>query len=64
MFEKGEFVWFIDVVFGEICVKKVVSLIIDLWGNLGGDNFFSDLMIVYIVDWLFCFCFCFMVKIS
>jgi C-terminal processing protease CtpA/Prc len=63
-FEKGEFVRFIDAAFGEIRAKKAASLIIDLRGNPGGDNSFSDPMIAYIADRPFRFCSRFTVKTS
>lgn len=46
-FDKGEFVSFIDSAFVEIKEAKSKSLIIDLRGNPGGDNSFSDHLVAY-----------------
>jgi hypothetical protein len=49
-FENGEFLHFLDSAFGEIAAKRPASLIIDIRGNNGGDNSFSDPMIAYFAD--------------
>jgi hypothetical protein len=49
-FESGEFLHFLDSAFAAIAAGKPSSLIIDMRGNNGGDNSFSDLMIAYFAD--------------
>jgi len=49
-FESGEFLHFLDSAFREIAARRPASLIIDIRGNNGGDNSFSDPMIAYIAD--------------
>jgi C-terminal processing protease CtpA/Prc len=63
-FETNEFVSFIDSSFLEIHKAKAKSLIIDLRGNPGGDNAFSDPMIAYFATKPFRFCSEFSVKTS
>ncbi|MEM7367157.1 MAG: S41 family peptidase [Bacteroidota bacterium] len=55
-FDNGEFLQFIDSAFSEIHNQKSSSLILDLRGNPGGDNSFSDPMLAYFVDQPFWFC--------
>jgi len=63
-FETNEFISFIDSSFREIHKTKSQSLIIDLRGNPGGDNAFSDPMIAYFATKPFSFCSEFNVKTS
>ena len=49
-FNNDEFLDFIDSAFIEIARKKPQHLILDLRGNYGGDNSFSDPMIAYFAD--------------
>jgi len=63
-FEKGEFIQFLDAAFRDIREKKPRSLIIDLRGNPGGDNSFSDPMVAYVADRAFRFCSSFEVRTS
>ena len=49
-FNNEEFLKFIDSAFIEIASKKPQYLILDLRGNYGGDNSFSDPMIAYFAD--------------
>jgi len=49
-FDNGEFLHFLDSAFAEIEEKRPSSLIIDIRGNNGGDNSFSDPMIAYFAD--------------
>jgi hypothetical protein len=63
-FERGEFIQFIDSAFREVREKKASALILDLRGNPGGDNSFSDPMIAYFADRPFRFCSRFDVRTS
>ena len=63
-FETNEFISFIDSSFREIHKAKPRSLIIDLRGNPGGDNAFSDPLIAYFATKPFWFCSEFNVKTS
>jgi C-terminal processing protease CtpA/Prc len=63
-FETNEFISFIDSSFREIHKTKPQNLIIDLRGNPGGDNAFSDPMIAYFATKPFLFCSEFNVKTS
>lgn len=63
-FETNEFLSFIDSSFREIHKAKPRCLIIDLRGNPGGDNAFSDPMIAYFATKSFWFCSEFKVKTS
>ena len=63
-FETNEFISFIDSAFQEIHRHKSKNLIIDLRGNPGGDNTFSDPMIAYFATKPFKFCSEFNVKTS
>ena len=63
-FEKNEFISFIDSAFTEIHTKRSKSLVIDLRGNPGGDNAFSDPMIAYFATRPFRFTSAFNVKTS
>jgi C-terminal processing protease CtpA/Prc len=49
-FNNDEFLDFINSAFMEIARKKPQHLILDLRGNYGGDNSFSDPMIAYFAD--------------
>jgi C-terminal processing protease CtpA/Prc len=49
-FNNEEFLAFIESAFTEIARRKPQHLILDLRGNYGGDNSFSDPMIAYIAD--------------
>lgn len=49
-FNNDEFLDFINSAFVEIASKKPQHLILDLRGNYGGDNSFSDPMIAYFAD--------------
>ena len=63
-FETNEFLTIIDSSFIEIYKAKSQNLIIDLRGNPGGDNAFSDPMIAYFASKPFSFCPEFNVKTS
>ena len=63
-FETGEFISFVDSSFIELRKSRVQDLIIDLRGNPGGDNSFSDPMIAYFATKPFWFCSAFNVKTS
>lgn len=63
-FEKTEFISFIDSAFSEIHNKRSKNLVIDLRGNPGGDNAFSDPMIAYFATRPFRFTSGFNVKTS
>lgn len=63
-FDKGQFIRFIDAAFHDIHEKKPRSLIIDLRGNPGGDNSFSDPMVAYVANRPFRFCSRFDVRTS
>jgi hypothetical protein len=63
-FEKGEFITFIDSAFVKIHEAKSKSLILDLRGNPGGDNSFSDPMVAYFATKPFWFCSEFSIKTS
>jgi Peptidase family S41 len=63
-FRNKEFISFIDSAFLKIHNAKSKSLIIDLRGNPGGDNSFSDPMIAYFATQPFWFCSEFNVKTS
>ncbi|MEM6804954.1 MAG: S41 family peptidase, partial [Bacteroidota bacterium] len=63
-FDRRGFIDFIDSSFAQIKSRKLESLIIDLRGNPGGDNSFSDYMLAYFADTAFRFCSDFYVKTS
>lgn len=63
-FDKTEFTAFIDSSFKEIKQNNAQHLIIDLRGNSGGDNSFSDIMLAYFADKPFWFCSQFHVRTS
>ncbi len=63
-FEKGEFLDFIDSSFKKIRQSGTKSLILDLRGNPGGDNSFSDPLLAYFATKPFSFCSSFSVKTS
>lgn len=63
-FEKGQFAFFIDSCFNVIRQSNTKNLVIDLRGNPGGDNSFSDEMISYFAREPFWFCSKFYVKTS
>jgi hypothetical protein len=63
-FENSAFVRFIDSAFKQVRKAKATQLIIDLRGNPGGDNSFSDHMLAYFAREPFSFCSSFSVKTS
>ncbi|MEC5145763.1 S41 family peptidase [Chitinophaga sp. 212800010-3] len=63
-FEKGEFIHFLDSVFADIRHRKLKNVVIDLRGNPGGDDSFSDPMIAYFANKPFWFCSRFSVRTS
>lgn len=63
-FDKSEFVNFIDSSFAQILSANSEHLIIDLRGNPGGDNSFSDHMLAYFAHEPFWFCSEFHVRTS
>lgn len=63
-FENSAFVRFIDSAFQQVRQSKTTQLIIDLRGNPGGDNSFSDHMLAYFAKEPFSFCSSFSVKTS
>lgn len=63
-FNNGEFLQFIDSAFLEIYHRQSSSLVLDLRGNPGGDNSFSDPMLAYFADQPFWFCSEFHVRTS
>lgn len=63
-FENNEFIHFIDSAFRKIHEAHARKLLIDLRGNPGGDNSFSDPMIAYFADKPFWFCHDFSVRTS
>ena len=63
-FEKGEFIQFLETAFRRIRENQSRCLIIDLRGNPGGDNAFSDPLVAYIADRSFRFCSRFSVRTS
>jgi len=63
-FETNEFISFIDSSYREMHKVKPKNLIIDLRGNPGGDNSFSDPMIAYFATSPFWYCSEFSVKTS
>jgi hypothetical protein len=63
-FETGEFIRFLDSAFLQIHLQHIQNLIIDLRGNPGGDNSFSDPMVAYFATRSFWFCSRFSVKTS
>lgn len=63
-FETGEFLAFIDSSFVQIHGRKTKNIIIDLRGNPGGDNSFSDPLIAYFANRPFSFSSSFRVKTS
>ncbi len=63
-FERGEFTHFIDGAFAEISKRRSRRLIVDLRGNPGGDNSFSDPLVAYFADRPFRFCASFGVRTS
>lgn len=63
-FDQGEFIQFLEAAFRAIREKNPRSLIIDLRGNPGGDNSFSDPMVAYVADRAFRFCSRFDVRAS
>lgn len=48
--DRGEFETFISSAFSQIAENGATKIILDLRGNNGGDNSFSDLMIAYFAD--------------
>nr|WP_199076928.1 S41 family peptidase [Pedobacter sp. ASV19] len=63
-FDNSVFVKFIDSAFYQIRQSKTRQLIIDLRGNPGGDNSFSDHMLAYFAKEPFSFCSSFSVRTS
>lgn len=63
-FDRGEFITFIDSSFQEIIQNDLPHLVIDLRGNPGGDNSFSDYMLSYFAHQPFWFCSQFLVRTS
>lgn len=63
-FENSIFVRFIDSAFHQVRLSGTSKLIIDLRGNPGGDNSFSDHMLAYFAREPFSFCSSFSVKTS
>lgn len=63
-FENSAFVRFIDSTFQQVRKAGATQLIIDLRGNPGGDNSFSDYMLAYFAKEPFSFCSSFSVKTS
>ncbi|WDF57177.1 S41 family peptidase [Mucilaginibacter sp. KACC 22063] len=63
-FENSSFVRFIDSAFRQVRRAGTTQLIIDLRGNPGGDNSFSDHMLAYFARQPFSFCSSFSVKTS
>jgi len=63
-FENFSFVRFIDSAFQQVRLSGNSKLIIDLRGNPGGDNSFSDHMLAYFAKEPFSFCSSFSVKTS
>lgn len=63
-FENNEFIHFIDSAFQQIHAAGARQLVIDLRGNPGGDNSFSDPMIAYFANQPFWFCRHFSVRTS
>jgi hypothetical protein len=63
-FDNNEFIHFIDSAFLQIHAAHAQKLLIDLRGNPGGDNSFSDPMIAYFADRPFWFCHDFFVRTS
>ena len=63
-YENGEFRRFLDSCFIEIHKKQAKYLIVDLRGNPGGSNTFSDPMVAYFASRPFSFCSKFIVRTS
>lgn len=63
-FQNNEFIAFIDSAYLKIHAAHAKKLLIDLRGNPGGDNSFSDPMIAYFADKPFWFCRSFSVRTS
>ncbi len=63
-FDKGEFFRFVDSAFVLIRAKKAKQLVLDLRGNPGGDNSFSDHLLAYFATRPFAFNSSFTVKTS
>jgi len=63
-FEKGEFLRVLDSAFLQIHLHHIQNVIIDLRGNPGGDDSFSDPMVAYFATKPFWFCSRFSVKTS
>ena len=64
IWDTTSFVAFIDEAFADFIARDAQSLIIDLRGNPGGDNSFSDPMIAWIADRPFRFASKFLIKSS
>ncbi|WP_343672077.1 S41 family peptidase [Chitinophaga sp.] len=63
-FQNNEFINFIDSAYLKIHAAHPKNLVIDLRGNPGGDNSFSDPMIAYFADKPFWFCQSFSIRTS
>lgn len=63
-FENNEFIHFIDSAYQQIHAAGASKLLIDLRGNPGGDNSFSDPMIAYFANRPFWFCQYFSIRTS
>lgn len=63
-FDKGEFIKFLDSSFLQIHLHKSKFLIIDLRGNPGGDDSYSDPMVAYFANKPFWYCSRFSIKTS
>ena len=63
-FDKGEFIQFLDSAFVQIHQQRSKFLLIDLRGNPGGDDSFSNPMVAYFATKPFTFCSRFSIKTS
>ncbi|RYF37318.1 MAG: peptidase S41, partial [Cytophagaceae bacterium] len=63
-FDKGEFFHFVDSAFALMHARKAKHLVLDLRGNPGGDNSFSDHLLAYFATRPFSFNSSFTVKTS
>ena len=64
VYDKGEFVHFIDSAFAQIRRQRASTLLLDLRGNPGGDNSFSDPLVAYFATKPFQFNSSFSIKTS
>ncbi len=63
-FDKGEFIQFLDSSFRQIHLRKSKFLIVDLRGNPGGDDSYSNPMVAYFATKPFWYCSRFSIKTS